>query len=119
MRGRTQSQAIFPLDIFQRLEEVFDRRRDIDRMIRLGHKLQDGVMMAFDQHSPVFIGFDWKGFDAKMEDVIGQLRSSNPYSVCPKCQGAGCDECGSRGWVNLEHWSRLLNAALPPPVEVA
>jgi hypothetical protein len=103
----------------ERMEEVFDRRREIDRIIKQGKKLQCDVMMIYDKHSPIFIGFDFGRFDAKMEEVLGQLRSICPQSVCPKCQGVGCEPCQSRGWVTSER----LNELDPPPpllpVEVA
>jgi hypothetical protein len=106
----------------QRMEEVFDRRWEIDRMIHMALRLQDRAVMSFDRESPLYIGFDLPGFDARMDAVIGQLRSSCPYSICLHCQGSGCEACGGRGWLPQERPDPELPALPAPvmaPVEVA
>ncbi len=32
--------------------------------------------------------------------MVQKMEQLKPYSICPKCYGEGCIQCGERGWVN-------------------
>lgn len=37
---------------------------------------------------------------AELENAKNSVSLAMPYSVCPRCGGAGCPQCGNLGWVN-------------------
>jgi hypothetical protein len=110
-----------PKGVQDRLAYAFDYRPELDRMVKLAQRLQEDLMMGFSRRNRIFAGFDWTWCDNMLEQMLMRLRSICPHSVCPRCQGAGCEICDQRGWVNKERLEEIDQrpGALPPPVEVA
>jgi serine phosphatase RsbU (regulator of sigma subunit) len=36
----------------------------------------------------------------EVESIKGHLVTVKPVAVCPRCDGAGCSQCGNHGWVS-------------------
>jgi hypothetical protein len=100
--------------------EVFDRREDVARMIKMVTRVQEDAMMMFDHRDPLLSGFDWTRFDAAMAEALRHLEGICPHAVCPLCKGAGCPTCGDRGWVNRELYDQATDTprGLPEPAAV-
>jgi hypothetical protein len=102
----------------EKLREVFDRRIEMERIVKKAKSLQEDILMAFTRRDPLFAHLDWRECDYLMERVLLHLNSILPYSICTPCNGAGCDICGQRGWVHKELYDQICNRCLPQPVEL-
>lgn len=41
-----------------------------------------------------------KSIEMDLKSVKGSVLVTIPHSVCPRCKGKGCPQCGNHGWVN-------------------
>lgn len=102
----------------EHIREVFNSRGEIADLVKRAERLQEDILMCYERRGPVFADFNWKRVDEIMEEAVHRLREICPHSICPGCQGAGCDACGKRGWVSKEVYAPAP-AWLGTPVEVA
>ena len=42
-----------------------------------------------------------------IEHVKGSFRAVMPHSICPRCHGKCCTQCGNHGWVNKQRFDEL------------
>jgi hypothetical protein len=43
----------------------------------------------------------------EIEHIKGSFRAVMPHSICPRCQGKCCTQCGNHGWVNKQRFDEL------------
>ena len=43
----------------------------------------------------------------EIEHIKGSFRAVMPHSMCPRCQGKCCAQCGNHGWVNKQRFDEL------------
>ena len=84
----------------EHIREVFNCREGMARLVKNAEKLQRDILMSYDRRDPVFAGFNWRRVDEIMAEALEHLREACPHSICPRCNGAGCDVCHARGWLN-------------------
>jgi len=46
----------------------------------------------------------------EVEHVKGGLMAAMPHSMCPRCNGKTCTQCGNMGWVNKQRFDELGGA---------
>ncbi len=82
-----------------RLIPVFARRPDITRLMDRISAIKGEVSLFIDGGNELFAGFIAAAFDADMMRAYHRLSNARPYSVCPYCNGDGCQPCLTRGWI--------------------
>ena len=89
------------------IREVFNCREELLHLTRKAEGLQEDILMSYERRGRVYADFDWKRVDGLMDEVVGSLRVMCPHSICPRCNGGGCDACSKRGWVHKELYEDL------------
>lgn len=95
----------------QKIPESGVRAKDIQAMFASEQTYHDFASAASSLYDKVKKHLDNNPFlqqpcDA-LYDVIGLLTGAIPYSICPSCDGDGCDECHHRGWVGFGYGQKI------------
>jgi len=101
------------------VREAFDRRRDVACLLRRVELLHEDLMLAFGNRDALVGHVDWRELDYHLRKVLDRLRALLPHAVCPKCDGAGCEECCQRGWLERDKYDEARGLKMKPePVEI-
>jgi hypothetical protein len=103
-----------------RLHTVFSFRprlvEEINRLMELGRYVGEAAA----KRNGVFRQLNLEDFRGQLRRLIGLLMHICPHSMCVRCQGAGCNYCRRRGWVDDWTWRmdrpRSAVGALPDRV---
>jgi|GEM_PF-2041105 len=106
--GRVIPQTLLPL---------WNRRGEISAMLDALSQIRCKLRNAQDDKDPLFSCCNFSATLAEIDNAYTQLKSTQPYAVCPSCQGNGaCRLCGDAGFVSKFRWDTVVSKELKAAV---
>lgn len=95
------------------LLQLWGRGSEIAEMIDTLSKLRCKIRKAQDEKDPLFATCNFSAVLAEIDSSYTQLKSIQPYAVCPSCQGNGaCRVCGDSGIISKFRWDTVVSKEL-------
>lgn len=82
-----------------KLKSLYSRISDIRKEIKVVSAKRIGIYM------------NQQEVDAEFKSILGALKFSKPYAVCPTCEGDTCEQCRYSGFIPKEIYERLPETA--------
>lgn len=86
------------------IRDALDRDQELVSACTQLSRIKNDVLKRVEAQDPLYRDIASGQFDADLTNAYRQLQHCRPFTTCPYCDGARCEACHHRGWVNKLTW---------------
>ncbi len=87
---------------------VWNRRGEVRELVNMVSRIRTALRDAQEGNDPLWLEANFSSALAHADRLHTELKSVEPYCVCPMCQGIGCETCKGRGLLGEWRYDRVV-----------